>query len=85
MLAPGWGTGTRGGSPPGVKAVSVLVCIYIYSRVYFGKHELTRESAAASFIFLGVQRTRCMAIIHCLVLVMALHFSALQSLPSNCI
>jgi hypothetical protein len=25
MLAPGWGTGTRGGSPPGVKPVSVLV------------------------------------------------------------
>jgi hypothetical protein len=24
MLAPGWGTGTRGGSPPGVKPVSVL-------------------------------------------------------------
>jgi hypothetical protein len=27
MLAPGWGTGTRGGSPPGVKPVSVLVTV----------------------------------------------------------
>ena len=25
MLAPGWGTGTRGGSPPGVKLGSLLV------------------------------------------------------------
>ena len=27
MLAPGWGTGTRGGSPPGVKPISVLVLV----------------------------------------------------------
>ena len=27
MLAPGWGTGTRGGSPPGVKLGSVLVTV----------------------------------------------------------
>jgi len=25
MLAPGWGTGTRGGSPPGVKLCSLPV------------------------------------------------------------
>jgi len=29
MLAPGWGTGTRGGSPPGVKLGSLPV-IYIF-------------------------------------------------------
>ena len=31
MLTPGWGTGTRGGSPPGVKLVPPLV--YFWSLV----------------------------------------------------
>jgi len=34
MLAPGWGTGTRGGSPPKVKAVSVPVGFWILKVVF---------------------------------------------------
>ena len=32
MLTPGWGTGTRGGSPPGVKPVSVLVLPHLEAK-----------------------------------------------------
>ena len=31
MLTPGWGTGTRGGSPPGVKSICALVKVFIIS------------------------------------------------------